>query len=297
MKRFILLFILFFLVVPLVKAQKIYEFNTTVSVNEDGLSNFKMDFKFSDNIKKIDIPLNGKITDLKTENGICEIEEQLDQVISCKPESPFVVGTIKISTEFNVEGLVQKSGNISRFSLDIPILWNTDEILVKVKLPEKMGLAEKVLLPISPSGEEMRFDGRSVIITWYLYNKDPGDLIPVRIYYEPLTFQPINISYNLGVVLILLVIFVSVILVYRKVSFKKSELVLSVLNENERTVIDVIKKEKKDKVDQRKIVSDSGFSKAKVSRIIKNLEERGIVESERIGRKNKIELKKQLKEK
>jgi len=52
---------------------------------------------------------------------------------------------------------------------------------------------------------------------------------------------------------------------------------------------------KKEKVDQRKIVSESGFSKAKVSRIIQNLVGRGVVESERIGRKNIIKLKKHFR--
>jgi uncharacterized membrane protein len=55
-------------------------------------------------------------------------------------------------------------------------------------------------------------------------------------------------------------------------------------------IVDIIKKENKEEVDQRRIVGESGFSKAKVSRIIQSLEERGVVESERIGRKNKIRL-------
>jgi len=59
-------------------------------------------------------------------------------------------------------------------------------------------------------------------------------------------------------------------------------------------VIDIIRKEKKKQIDQRRIVNLSAFSKAKISRIIRSLEERGIVESERIGRRNKISLKKKF---
>ena len=297
MKRFTLIFALSLFLIPSVLAQTMYQFNTTVNVNEDGSSNFKMDFKFPDDLKTVEIPLNGKITDLKAENGNCEVVEQVSQVISCKPLSPFVVGTIRISADFNVDGLVQKRGNISFFSLDVPILWDTDELFVTVKLPEKVALAEKVLLPISPSGVDMTFDGRRVITDWYFFNKKSGDIIPVRIYYEPLTYQPIQISYTWAFLLVIIVIVISVGLVYRKVSYKKSELVLSVLNESERIITDIIKKEKKEEVDQREIVRQSGFSKAKVSRIIQSLEERGIIESERIGRKNKIKLKKQFIEK
>jgi len=295
MKRFILILILGILLIPSVLAQRMYQFNTTVNVKEDGSSSFKMDFKFSDDLKTVEIPFNGEITDLKTENGKCEIVQQIDQIISCKPLSPFVVGVIKISTDFNVNDLVEKRGNISYFSLDIPILWDTDEIFVTVKLPEKMVLAEKVLLPTSPSGADMKFDGRSVITNWHFYNKKPGDLIPIRIYYESISYQFIQTSYLGAIILVILIIIISVALVHRQVSYKKSELLLSVLNENENIIIDIIKKDKKEKVDQRKIVSESGFSKAKVSRIIQNLVGRGVVESERIGRKNIIKLKKHFR--
>jgi uncharacterized membrane protein len=297
MKRFILIIALSILLIPSVLAQKMYQFNTTVNVNEDGSSNFKIDFKFPDDLKTVEIPLNGKITDLRAENGNCEIIEQVGQVISCEPLSPFVVGTIRISADFNVDGLVQKRGNISFFSLDVPILWDTDELFVKVTLPEKTALAEKVLLPISPSGVDMTFDGRRVITNWHFFNKKSGDIIPIRIYYEPLTYQPIQISYTWAFLIVIIVIVISVGLVYRKISYKKSELVFSVLNESERIVVDIIKKEKKEIVDQREIVRQSGFSKAKISRIIQSLEERGIIESERTGRKNKIKLKKQFIEK
>jgi len=73
---------------------------------------------------------------------------------------------------------------------------------------------------------------------------------------------------------------------------RKSELILSVLNEAERIVIDIVRKQGKDKVDQRKIVAQSGFSKAKVSRIIQSLESRGVVSVEKMGRKNRITLRK-----
>jgi uncharacterized membrane protein len=83
-------------------------------------------------------------------------------------------------------------------------------------------------------------------------------------------------------------------LLYWQINKKRSRLVLSVLNESERILVEIIQNQSEEKVDQRKIVGLSGFSKAKVSRIIQSLEERGIVESERTGRKNKIKLKKKF---
>jgi len=294
MKRFMILVIFSLLLLPVASAKVMRQLNTTVDVQKDGMCNVEIIFKFTDEIKEIDFPFTGEMEELTVKNGKCIVKEDINKILQCKPPSPFMVGTITISTKFNWNGLVQKRGNISFFSMDIPILWNTDEVLVIIKLPDKTLLAEKALLPISPSGYHIGSDGRRILASWSFNDKKPGDVIPIRLYYEPLSpeFIAEDLVYILIFVLIIIVI-VGTLFIFRKVS-KKSELVLSVLNESERLIVDIIRKEKKKMVDQRRIVSLSGFSKAKVSRIIRSLEERGIVESERLGRRNKITLKKKF---
>lgn len=291
MKRFIPLLVLC-LFIPTVSARVMYQFNTTVDIHEDGLSDFEFSFKFSDDIKEVEIPFSGGISNLIAEEGKCEIRETVGNVIHCEPPSPFMVGAIKIKTTFKASGLVEKRGNISYLSFDIPILWDTDDISVLVKLPKNTALAEKVLLPISPSGADIRSDGRRLITRWSFQDKTTGDLIPIRIYYEPISPRPLQQYYE-WIIVIVIVIIIGMALIYRRIS-KRSELIFSVLNENEKMIVDIIKNEGKKPVDQRKVVSLSGYSKAKVSRIVQSLTERGIVNVERIGRKNKITLKKKF---
>ena len=50
-------------------------------------------------------------------------------------------------------------------------------------------------------------------------------------------------------------------------------------------------------VKQKVVVKDSGYSKAKVSKVLKNLQERGLLRLERIGRTNKIYYDKKFKKK
>ena len=296
MKRFIILVIFSFFLLPIASAQVMRQLNTTIDIQKDGACNAEIIFKFTDEIKEINFPFTGKIEDLTVENGECVVKEDINKILQCKPPSPFMVGTIKIMVKFKWNELVEKKGNISFFSMDIPILWNTKEVSVIIKLPDRTLLAEKALLPVSPSGYHVGSDGRKILVSWSFKDKRSGDLIPIRLYYEPLSLEFISedLVYILIFILILIVI-VGTSFIFRKVS-KKSELVLSVLNENERLVVDIIQKEKKKQVDQRRIVNSSGFSKAKVSRIIRNLEERGVVESQRIGRRNKITLKKKFME-
>jgi uncharacterized membrane protein len=61
-------------------------------------------------------------------------------------------------------------------------------------------------------------------------------------------------------------------------------------NEDERKVLDVLLKE--NRISQKKIARETGFSKAHISRISKKLEDRGIIERNKKGRTYEVILKK-----
>jgi uncharacterized membrane protein len=260
----------------------------------DGSSYINVSFRFTEEIKKIDFPFPGKITDLNFEKGKCEVRTGLTNILHCEPPSPYVVGETIVYAWFKGSGLTQKQGNITQFSLDIPILWKTDKVYVIVKLPDGMFLSDRVLLPVSPSGAEKKIEGKKIIISWSFSNKNPGDVIPIRLYYESLFPETLIERFDYRwLIPPIFILIVGLIVIYKKLP-KRTELVLSVLNEGERMIVDIIRKEGKERVDQRKIVSSSGFSKAKVSRIIQGLQARGVVDVERTGRKNKVNLKKTM---
>jgi predicted transcriptional regulator len=269
------------------------QLNVSIDVNDDTSSDVRISFRFTEEIKEIIFPFEGEIKDIKTQYGECFVTQKVEKALHCKPPSPFMIGEITIITNFKAKGLTERHGNITLFSFDIPILWDTDMISMKVRLPDSVFIAEEdqVSLPISPSGAEKGIEGRRITASWVFRNKDAGDLIPIRIYYEGLSTTPIENFIYRWLFVVVLVFVVVIFFIYRSMS-KRSELILSVLNEAERIVIDIVRKQGKDKVDQRKIVAQSGFSKAKVSRIIRSLESRGVISVEKIGRKNRISLRK-----
>jgi len=293
MKRFILVLLFSLVLIPTASAQVMRQLNISVNVNNDASSDVRMSFRFTEEIKEVIFPFEGEIKDIETQYGECFVTQKVEKELHCRPPSPFMVGEVTIITNFKVEGLSKRHGNMTLFSFDIPILWDTDLISMKVKLPDGVFIAEEdeVLLPISPSGAKKEIEGRKITASWVFNDKDAGDLIPIRIYYEGLTITSIESFIYRWLFVFVLVFIVIIFFIYRSMS-RKSELILSVLNEAERIVIDIIKKQGKDKVDQRKIVAQSGFSKAKVSRIIQSLESRGVVSVEKVGRKNRISLKK-----
>ncbi len=289
MKRFILIPIIFILLINTVSANSMRKINLDIDIDRDAKINAK--YIFTDEIEQVNFPCDCDFSDIKIEDGKCEEIKDIKNILICEPESPFMVGIIEINPSFTVKDTIKKQGNVSYFSLDIPVLWDTEEISINVKIPNGMALMDNDNYPLSPSDAKIGSDGRRIIVSWNFENMEKGDVIPIRVYYESMEAGLIgNLNEKWFVVLILAVIITAVIV--NRLLSKRSQLVLSVLNENEKMIVDLIKDQHTDKVDQRKLVELSGFSKAKVSRIIQSLEERGLVEREKTGRKNRVCLRK-----
>lgn len=283
MKRFILLLLL----IPICSAQ-IYEFDVYIDLNEKNEALVTYTFFVNPKIKEVSIPLYFNIKELKTDNGNCIVVSGYQNILQCRPNSQ------RFNLSFSATNIVNYQKNINIFSFDIPVTIETSKSNVKLELPNGYGLSDKVILPASPPITEIGTDGRKIFIRWEFDTKYPDDIIPLRVYYEKVE-NGSNIQKYYTVVLTLAVLVVSILaILYLRILKKKPELVLSVLNEAERIVVEILQQQPEDEVDQRKIVTLSGFSKAKVSRIVQSLEERGVVETERQGRKNKVKLKKKF---
>ena len=102
----------------------------------------------------------------------------------------------------------------------------------------------------------------------------------------------------LVMITVLIVIVVSLYIKKNKIIIKTDETldsVLPILTVDERKVINCLLIGNGEKM-QRKIVYETNFSKAKVSRLISDLKHRGIIDIEEMGRTNRVFLKKKPKE-
>ncbi|OIN87335.1 MAG: hypothetical protein AUJ50_02715 [Candidatus Aenigmarchaeota archaeon CG1_02_38_14] len=294
MKRFILAFIFAVFLISISSVQSVEEMNATINIKGNEDVDVQLVFKFMDTTKEVYFSLPYDIRDLTFEGGICEVEKHEANFLVCRPSSPFFVGQIIVKANFETNGMIKTKENKTTFFFDIPMLHDTNKANIVVKLPELMALVDSEMMPLSPSGADIGSDGRRIVLKWGFKDQFAGDIIPLRIYYENL--NPANILQFVDlkwVVILLAIIAAGIFLIYNKIS-KRSGIVLSVLNEAERMVVNYIQKKGAKDVDQRLIVSSSGFSKAKVSRILQSLEARGVVSLEKRGRKNKVTLKKRF---
>ncbi|MBU5689582.1 MAG: hypothetical protein QXM68_01370 [Candidatus Aenigmatarchaeota archaeon] len=283
MKRFII--VLLFL--PLCAAQ-VYDLDISIDLNEKNEALIEFHYNLGPRTKEITMPLYFPIKELTSTGGQCYIMNDYQDALYCKATSN------KMNVSFVGINLVKQSKNIHLFSYDIPITVETKNINIKTDLPFGYGLSDKIMVPSSPPVKEVGTDGRKIFIKWSFSEKSPDDIIPIRLYYERIDSSQGYQKYYIIIILSSVFVISVLIILYLRILKKKPELVLSVLNEAERIIVEILQQQPEDEVDQRKLVALSGFSKAKVSRIIQNLEERGVVETERQGRKNKVKLKKKF---
>jgi len=226
------------------------------------------------------------------------------KVVNCKIEDRGI-GTSIICEKINASRIVynffyadpiQESQGLNIFRYRFAITQPVKNFSISIKLPARNILVDEARLsgtnlrPFEPTFGEVFSDGRDIFVTWYLEKPPIGTRVDSSVIYE----SSENFSISIIGFIILGVIIIAgfaVIIYIRKTRFKE---ILPVLTENERKIMQILINDNKP-VDQRRIVRELDFSKAKISRLIHDLERRGLIEKKRKGRTNILSLKRDKK--
>ncbi len=289
MKRLLTL-IFAFLLLPISYAQvQYYGVETYI---KDGRAFTKITVTFQKPVQEFEIAIKGKVENLIATTigeGIgCDVKEVGISLISCKLNLTQEKRSIEISFETN--DFVKKFGDKFLFNADFTLNQAIDSMFVSVKLPEGMALVEeKIPGRISfPQNSTIISDGRHIIVNWNLADLGENESLIFQLIYEPLVKEKhFPFLYLIGFA-VAISLFSSLLLYFFYLK-KPKELVLSVLDDFEKKVLNCII-EAGGEIKQKKIVKDTNISKAKVSRIIKSLEKRGLIDVKRVGRTNLIRL-------
>ncbi|MBU4124452.1 MAG: hypothetical protein KKI14_03245, partial [Nanoarchaeota archaeon] len=138
----------------------------------------------------------------------------------------------------------------------------------------------------TPEGALIGSDGRRSFLYWTTEGVVKDYKFDVSIAYE----EVISFDYSI-LEIILLVIITSVVIIVVALKYfskqKSIKIILPVLKQDEKKIFESLMKHEPG-VKQKLIVADSGYSKAKVSKVLKSLNERGLIKLERTGRTNKV---------
>lgn len=286
MNRFIVLLVFFLLFagVPHVGANLEY-YGIEGTVNEDLSVKNVITLKFKEPITHLDYQLNFEISNLTVKSDFptadCFIKDS--RIVSCQlagvtPEEN------QLTLTFDVAGGAKQVDEKFQFSANYGFL-PTDRAFIIVRLPQTAVLSENVVnASFSPEGGGILSDGKRIMVFWEMQDLEQQNIQFSVSYLLP---QEIPSSLIIALTVVVIVVMVGVI-VYARRRHHREDVISTVLTADEKVVIDILKKEN-GKALQKVLVKESDFSKAKVSRLVKDMKERGIVEIEPVsGRENRI---------
>jgi DNA-binding transcriptional ArsR family regulator len=225
----------------------------------------------------------------------CEYSS-VDNEILCSPGT--VVGQYFVSINYTTPNPSTVKDGYHTVKHIQRILGPTERYSLKIVLPEGFGTvdAEKIA-PYSPADAVTGSEGRRISIQWSEDDISLGDTLRFEINYQKLQVFDNIFSDRLALVagLLLLVAVVGVSVYVKRQSGNKDTIaaIMPVLKEDEQDVLRFIVRQEGE-CDQKQVVENLSYSKAKVSRLVKDLTERNLIEKVKKGRKNHLSLAKEM---
>ena len=282
----------------LVSAQLAYatslnSWDVDITLNEDRSADWRVILNYKESVQRDDYWILGDVRDASvTVDGTtvkCSvIKPELGTSIICDNiNGSLIVYSIHVT---NAVGL---QGNFYQFRYTFPVTRLTDRFASKVALPLGSALVDTSKLagtgfsPFEPAFGKQGSDGRRIFVTWELQNPKLGETINAAAIYEPLS-QKSEIPI---IPIVLIVAIMAAALTYLFYFRRQPERLLPALMPNERSIMELVIKQRS--IDQRDVVRSTGFSKAKVSRIVQTLVDRRLVEAVPKGRTRELKLMQQ----
>lgn len=267
-------------------------------INSDLTTNTNIGLQFAEPITHLDFNLDFRVYNLTAkanfDSADCNVSYNSDRsTIACD----FVGMTVEknfLTLDFTTKGRVSKSDDGYQFASEYDISVPVNESFVIIKLPENSILMKEVANEsFSPGDGKLGSDGRHITVHWERNNLQPGDDLKFSVLYTMPFGGPFFNIMIVSITGVVLVVMMGLAIYIRRGGPSelptKEEVVSSVLTTDENTIVDILKRNNGEAM-QKVLVRDTNFSKAKVSRYVKTLSERGVLRVEPLGRTNKIRL-------
>lgn len=264
-----------------------------VDIDEEGRSMVDLVITFRKPEKELTMDVIGRIENFEATSNAgpveCEVDVSGISTIRCDMNLTSTQKELRMS--FETMDFVKLLDNKYYYSADFDLGMEIGGVTGTFKLPNGFLLVgENIDSSILSNAENAtaHITGGQILIIWNLGELSKTDDLKFEILYEQVKTPPwFNLRMRhfvlFGGAFAVVLGFIFVLYLRRS-----QTLVLSVLDEYEKQIMSIVTRE--GEIKQRKIVQMTNLSKAKVSRVIKTLSERGLIEVERVGRTNKIKL-------
>ncbi|MBI2662975.1 MarR family transcriptional regulator [Candidatus Woesearchaeota archaeon] len=244
------------------KAHQTLSYNFSKPIIDNSL-----EYTIASDIDSVNVLANGKEADFEI--------SQNEEVNTIKINSSEPINDLQMS--FNVNDVIFKNGNTNHFFTELSLNKTiVSDISVKAVIPAGYGLYDNSFKPESGA---ITSDGQNVVVEWDDVDTSKPLLFSVK--YRKVTF-PSWILWTLIVSSLTILI----ILLYFQYQQKTEKAMLYGFREDEKKALVFIKTHKN--ILQKELQNEFKFSRAKSTRIVKRLEEKGLIKKEEFGRTNKI---------
>ena len=280
--------------VSLGSATSIQSENVTIDLEDETVEkNILFDEVTSDRITYIvtNNPVYEYYVEIEEEEAECEFTNlEPGGEISCITDN---YENVEMFLSYSTSGLINSQNDANVFRYTQNIYRTTESHRLKVILPQGTALInqEEASIPVvDPEFGEVGSEGRRIHVEWEQSPSITGPPLSFQIVYEDLNTDYRNAI--IALVMILLVAgFARFYLRYKTDSEASS--IFDSLTEDQKSIVEMLK-ENEGAMLQKDIVDNSEYSKAKISGLISELEELDLVNKEKEGRSNRVDLDKEL---
>jgi len=296
MKKIIITLLIGFILFSIPGFSELYQYEVNAEIFENNTVFYKLNLIFVEHPDQNFSFTIGNPLDIKIESpATCKIiKKVLETDIICNMKS---AERTDIEVSYILDGNVKRRDSYFLFTDSFKLMEDTKTLSILVKLPEATALRQPIENSYNPSDALKGSDGRRLIINWLKNDFKAGERFDVSIAFEKIgevAFSWFPLEYAIVIIIILSVAFALFYQIYLR--DKGIKLIFPVLKKDEKIIFNALMKHGNG-VNQKVIVRDSGYSKAKVSKVLNSLKERGLIKLERIGRSNKVYIEKNIKKK
>lgn len=288
----VLMLLAMLLFCPSVMALAIADAEFTYTIAEQAVSahtQFTLDAPIS---AHFEIPVSQHLTDLRAMQDGKPIEVRLREGFS----SFDTINAERITLEYTSADLLDGESFLT--SISVPL--QTNRISVSLKLPPKAVLRgtdpdDPIIGAVYPAPSAVRSDGNAVIIDWQRTGMATGEELALYVKYRQSRESWLLVIIAIG---ILLICALGVLALRRSrtpqaaIPANPTTDMRKHLKEDEEQVVNILEN-REGSCEQGTLRVITGFSKAKLSVLLSELEQRKIVHREKRGKKNLVFLKKQ----
>jgi uncharacterized membrane protein len=266
------------------------------TINDDLSVTSEVVLKFDSPVNSLDYTMDYRVEDLEYESDFdfaeCRVRDSNGgSTISCTfigmtPERN------KLTLSFTTRDVIQKLDGNYRFTVNHGISLPIQSSFILIRLPQNNILAGERNESYFPVTGDILTDGRHIMVFWEDESLETGENLQFSILFTRPPFGTEFLTFFLYALFIVAIAVMVLVAIYvKRIRGTKVAAVKSVLNRDEKRIIDILN-QKGGKAGQKLLVRETDFSKAKVSRLVKNLRERGVVGTEPIsGRENRVILR------